>query len=242
MIAELADIILPRTCVVCGKRLDRHERHLCIHCQADMPLTYTWTMERNRMADKFNGTLQRDIESYEPYIFASSLFFYNGEANYRKIPHSIKYHGNISLGRAFGDMLGQKIAEAGHLADIDLVVPVPLHWTRAWSRGYNQAEVIATSIAKRLNSKLSSDLLYRRRKTRTQTKLDVGKKATNVENAFAIRSKGLEKAVRGNARHILIVDDVFTTGATLKACYKALRRHFPPSVRISVATLCLVGD
>ena len=239
MLKELADIILPRECVVCGGRLDRYEKHLCIYCMADLPLTYTWTMTRNQMSDRFNELIQKDLLSYEPYIFASSLFFYSGEANYRKIPYSIKYHGNTSIGRMFGRMLGERMHSAKHFSDVDLVIPVPLHWTREWKRGYNQSEVIASEIAKSMQAELETRLLYRRRRTTTQTKLDVEHKMQNVSGAFAIREKVLAEIPE--VRHILIVDDVFTTGATLKACYRALRGYFPISVRISIATLGLVG-
>lgn len=239
MLKELADIILPRECVVCGDRLDRYEKHLCLHCLADLPRTFTWMMPHNPMADKFNELIQRDLESYEPYIFASSLFFYSGEANYRKIPQALKYHRNISIGKMFGKALGERMAAAGHLSDVDTVIPVPLHWLRAWQRGYNQAEVIAAEIAEAMHAELHTGLLYRRRNTRTQTKLDVEHKTLNVSGAFAVKEKALNKVAA--ARHILIVDDVFTTGATLKACYRALRPYFPNSVRISIATLGLVG-
>lgn len=241
MLNELLDVILPRECVVCGERLDRCERHICLHCLAGLPLTYTWDMAHNRISDKFNETVQRDISSYEPYIFASSLFFYNGEADYRKILYSLKYHGNMSLGRMFGNMLGKKIGKAGHFADINLVIPVPLHWTRKWKRGYNQAETIAAAVARQLNADLETGLLYRKRRTKTQTRLNVVQKAANVADAFAVREKRAGKILHDTG-HILLVDDVFTTGATLKACYLALRRHFPASVRISVATLGFVGD
>lgn len=239
MLRELLDIILPRECVVCGDRLDRYEKHLCLHCLADLPQTYTWTMTHNPMADRFNELIQRNLNAYEPYVFASSLFFYSGEANYRKIPYSLKYHGNISIGKMFGRMLGERLAAAGHLSDVDTVIPVPLHWMRAWRRGYNQAEVIASEIAKAMQADMQCGLLYRRRRTGTQTRLDVEHKTLNVSGAFAVREKGLAKAQK--AKHILIVDDVFTTGATLKACYRALREYFPNSVRISVATLGFVG-
>lgn len=240
MLKELLDIILPRECIVCGDRLDRYEKHLCLHCLADLPMTYTWTMPRNRMADKFNELIQRDLQAYEPYSFASALFFYSAEANYRKIPYSIKYHGNTSAGKMFGMMLGKKLAAAKHFSDVCTVIPVPLHWMRAWRRGYNQAEVIASEIAKAMNAELRTDLLYRRRRTKTQTKQDMENKMANVKGAFALKEKALAKT--SGFRHILIVDDVFTTGATLKECHRTLRQYFPASVRISVATLGFVGD
>ena len=123
-----------------------------------------------------------------------------------------------------------------------MIMPVPLHWAREWKRGYNQAEVIASALASETGVPLRTDVLKRRRRTRTQTRLDIEGKARNVAGAFSVSD---DAAVifrsGGNVRHILLVDDVFTTGSTLTACFTALRTVFPPGVRISVATLGFVG-
>lgn len=203
------------------------------------------------------------------YVFAAALFFYRAESGYRRIPYQIKYHGDIPAGRFFGQMLGEKIASAEHFADVDTVIPIPLHWTRKWSRGYNQAEIIAREVASALGAELRTDILERCRRTRTQTKLTIEGKAANVQGAFSVRP-GIINSVRttdsnnslrpitncpprpcrnkadaygpAGPKHLLLVDDVFTTGSTLHACYAALREVFPPSVRISVATLAFVGE
>ncbi len=207
----------------------------------------------------------------EHYSYAAALFFYHSEAGYRHIPYQIKYHGNIALGRYFGKMLGQKLAGGGEKdegggrqtagpgggvwEDVDMVVPVPLHWARRWKRGYNQAEVIARGVAEAMGVPVRTDILERRRRTRTQVKVGIEEKGRNVSGAFAVSEaaqgkfggcaaramedgKGTEDAEC--IRHILLVDDVFTTGSTLEACHNALRKVFPPPVRISAVTLgCL---
>lgn len=202
------------------------------------------------------------------YAYATALFFYRAESGYSQIPRQLKYHGDIPAGRLFGQMLGKKIASAEHFADVDAVIPVPLHWTRKWSRGYNQAEIIAREVAAELGAELRTDILKRSRRTRTQTKLSVEGKAANVQGAFSVCPGILDSFRITNSnhdlsptthnlpqpcspkadisdltglKHLLIVDDVFTTGSTLYACYTALREVFPPSVRISVATLGFVG-
>ena len=198
------------------------------------------------MADRFNEVLQGGLEklwngmqetscSHERYAYATALFFYEMDAEYRHIPHQIKYHGNISAGRYFGMMLGRRLAETEWLSDIDVIIPVPLYWKRRWSRGYNQAEVIASGIAAATGIQVRTDVLKRIRKTETQTKLDISEKAANVSGAFAA------KAVPDKVSHVLLVDDVFTTGSTLGECFSALRSILPPDVRISVATLGFVG-
>lgn len=233
------EIVLPRICLVCGQRLLLNERHLCLDCLADLPLTFFWSMSHNPMADRFNEMIQnRGSSEHERYAYAASLIFYHSEAEYRLIPYQIKYHGNTDAGRFFGRMLGRRLAASEQFVDVDMVVPVPLHWTRRLKRGYNQAEVIASAAAESMGIPLRTDLLKRRRRTRTQTKMEVEDKVSNVTGAFTASPGSSDTS---DIRHILIVDDVFTTGSTLYACFSALRTVFPPSVRISIATLGFVG-
>ena len=151
---------------------------------------------------------------------------------------AIKYNGNISAGRYFGKMLGRRLARSELYKDVDMVIPVPLHWTRRWKRGYNQAEVLASGVAEIFKIPLKADILKRRRRTQTQTKMSIENKSRNVSGAFSISDEYIPQR---DIRHILLIDDVFTTGSTLMACFTALRSVFPPGVRISVATLGFVG-
>ena len=241
-----SDILLPRLCIVCGRRLLLDEKHLCLDCLADLPQTYFWTMSHNPMADKLNAIIQEqmnrgDSYNHENYAFAAALFFYHSEADYRLIPYQIKYHGNISAGRFFGKMLGRRLASSDIYSDVDLVIPVPLHWTRKWKRGYNQAEVIASGAADALGVPMRTDVLKRQRRTTTQTKIDVENKHLNVADAFSADGSACTDLTENGIRHILLIDDIFTTGNTSCACFHALRILLPSSVRISVATLGFVG-
>ena len=240
------DILLPRLCIVCGRRLLLDERHLCLDCLADLPQTYFWTMSHNPMADKFNATIQDqlsggDSSCHESYAFAAALFFYHSEADYRLIPYQVKYHGNIKAGRFFGKMLGKRLASSEMFNDVDMVIPVPLHWTRRWKRGYNQAEVIASGVADILGVQMNPEILKRWKRTATQTKMEVDEKKMNVSGAFTVDIASAADISVNGVKHLLIVDDVFTTGSTLFACFAALRTAFPSSVRISIATIGFVG-
>ena len=264
----LCDLFLPRNCIVCGRQLGVHERDLCLYCRADLPLTHYWDLSHNPMADRFNLLIQKDIEAaddagaaeapglkdaagaplrHEPYAYAVALFFYHSDAGYRKIPQALKYHAAIDAGMRFGRLLGRKIDSSPYLRDIDAVIPVPLHWRRKWHRGYNQAEVIAREIAGALGVRMLSRILSRERPTRTQTRLSVEAKARNVAGAFRLRPGAPALFARltagepgRRAPHLLLVDDVFTTGATLHACYRVIREAFPDA-HISIATLAVVG-
>ena len=289
-IVALGDLFMPRECLACGCRLGMRERHLCLSCAADTPYTRFWLQPHNPLADRFNAVLERH-RGTEPmdYAYAVALMYYKGA--YRAIPRALKYHGDLAAGRHFGALLGRRLAVAPHFADIDLVIPVPLHWTRRRARGYNQAAILAQALVDGFRSAprcpgsaghdeapvtpgltgslpvFRTDLLVRARRTRTQTRLSVEQKARNVASAFQVperfsflsrlqglfplRHYGLDIPPRhsgldpespatalASARHILLVDDTFTTGATLYACYAALRPY--TSARISIATLAAV--
>ena len=188
----------------------------------------------------------------EPYAFAAALFFYNADSGYRRIPWHLKYEGGLAAGRFFARMLGVRLAASPQFADVDVVIPVPLHWTRRWQRGYNQAEVIARELADVLGAELRTDILRRSRRTRSQVRLPLAAKSANVRGAFSLRRSAgiLREMPEGSAqntsilraRHILLVDDTFTTGSTLNACRAVLRQAFPPPTRISVATLAYVSS
>ena len=237
-VRAMIDMLLPRTCLVCGRKLNIQEKYLCLHCASDLPLTRFGQISHNPMADRFNEAIQKGLDDswrQEVYAFASALFFYEDESGYKHIPHQIKYQGNISAGRYFGRMLGKELQSAEWAADIDMVIPVPLHWKRRWSRGYNQAEIIAEGVSSELCIPMRTDILRRVRRTETQTRLDVPEKSANVAGAFKVCT-----SVAG-LKHILLIDDVFTTGSTLHSCFLALREVYPYPIRISVATLGFVG-
>ena len=259
-LTALADLFLPRLCCVCGEELGMNERDICLGCLAQMPLTHNWTLPRNPMAERFNALIaggeadEWDLreaspgseapeeggleqENPTPYSYAVALFNFAKEGGFRHITYRLKYGRDIALGRHFAGMLGEKIAAAEQFGDLDAVIPVPLHWTRRLSRGYNQAEVIAKEIAAKTGAPIRTDILRRRKATRTQTRLSVEAKKQNVSGAFTVRRSSPKSPP---PRHILLVDDVFTTGSTLYNCYLPLREAFGEKVRISVATLGVV--
>lgn len=194
------------------------------------------------MADRYNACLSKEDNGFEPYAYATALFYYDAESGYGKITQALKYHRDIGAGAFFSHMLGKELMSSELFRSVDTIIPVPLHWTRKLKRGYNQADVIAKELstltgALCLNG--ADNPLIRTRRTGSQTRLGAKQRANNVKGAFRLRNDiltGIE------AKHILLVDDVFTTGATITSCHQILRSMLPEETRISAATLAFVTD
>ncbi len=237
-------LVFPRVCLSCGRTLLRSERCLCATCIQDLPRCRFALQRHNPMADKFNARFDND--TYEPFSYAAALFFYpedslGEDVHYDRITKAIKYNSNFEAASLFSDLLAEELASSPLFSDVDMVIPVPLHFLRHWKRGYNQAELIARSIARRLDAGLCTKTLKRRRRTRSQATLPMESKASNVQGAFVLRDNKSKQRLPKEPRHILLVDDVFTSGSTLDECRKALRRRYGMQVRISIATLAFVG-
>lgn len=237
---ELADMVWPRHCGVCGEILDVHEKHVCTRCLADMPRTYFWS---------WRGNPAEQILWARTYLEGVvSLFYYSRDNDYRRLLHALKYKGDIALGLWLGRLLGTLMRTAYPVPDV--IVPVPLHWRRKWKRGYNQAEVIARGISEglagisrraaspALRVPVRRDILRRIRYSTSQTRMSVGSKWENVSGAFVLRDpEAAAEALAG--RHVLLVDDVLTTGATVEACWDALRTI--PGIKVSYASIAYVA-
>lgn len=226
-LCAIADLVMPRVCVVCGRPLIPAEKDICLACMADFPFTRFASRSHNPMADKFNALVEDNR-----YCYAAALYHYSEDAGYKHISQALKYHRNFAVGKHFGKMLGEDLASSGLFKDVDAVIPVPLHWTRQWKRGYNQAEVIAEAVAEVLGCPVVKGALKRTRRTSTQTRLSGAEKTENVAGAFACKPV--------EAGHILLIDDVFTSGSTFAACHRAVRDACPEGTRISAASLAFV--
>lgn len=224
-VASLGDLFFPRFCLVCGAKLDIGERHFCPRCADDIPLTYFWSWDGNpaeqRLADAH-------VEQ------ACSLFFYRRDSGYGKLIHQFKYDGDIRLGRRLAGMLADAMVTSGRFTAIDAVVPVPLHPLKKFRRGFNQSDVIARELASALGAAFEPKLIRRRRFTRTQTR--ARDRRSNMAGAFALNGKALRRLRSAGAFHILLVDDVLTTGSTITAVASVL----PSDFRLAAATLACV--
>ena len=214
-LTALGDLFMPRACLACGRRLGMRERHLCLGCAADVPYTRFWLQSHNPLADRFNAVLERYRGTeHMDYVYAVALMYYKGA--YRAIPRALKYHGDLAAGRHFGALLGRRLAASPHFADIDLVIPVPLHWTRFVRRGFNQADLICQGISAELGVPVVR-ALRRCKRTRQQARLSRRERILNLTGAFSPTD-----STKCEKRAILVVDDVLTTGATLASAATAL--------------------
>lgn len=219
-------ILFPDLCCHCGEPLVGDERYLCTSCMTRI----TWAGG----ADHPGNNVEQRLIGRIPVEAAAALLIFRKDSVVQDIVHQIKYHGHDALARQYGHLLGIELARSGRFQHIDCVVPVPLHRRKKLERGYNQSELLAEAVAKDLHCPVAARNLYRKRYTDTQTHKSRLDRLDNMANVFGVRHP---EAWAG--KHILLVDDIITTGATSEACYHALQSI--PGLRISVAALALAG-
>lgn len=219
---DFLELFYPSLCITCGERLVSQEKFLCSGCWVDLPVSRYHLEPDNKVAKLFWGRV--------PVENATSFFFYRKGSRYQKLIHCIKYQGMKELGFDAGRRFGILLAESDHFRSVDLIVPVPLHPKKEKKRGFNQSEWIARGISAWLNKPLSTGNLHRTVNTATQTRKDRFGRWQNVNGIFRA-----DDPQEFQNKHILLVDDVVTTGSTLEACAFEILKI--PSARVSISTL-----
>lgn len=217
------DFISPRQCVVCGERLAPTERSLCSVCVLHLPrTTYQFTPEDNPMAQLF--------WHLTPVERAAALLFYEPHSEMARLVYDMKYHDRPDIGEDMGRLMANEMQFARYFDGIDVLLPVPLSRKRMRQRGYNQSEQLAIGISDITHLPVVTKALRRKHFVKSQTQLSRHERQENVDDMFELRDGSLLQD-----KHILLVDDICTTGATLMACIEVLKDI--PGIHLSVLTL-----
>jgi len=225
-ILSLVDLFYPRLCLACQKNLVSVETSICLHCNYNLRPTSYHTITPNPVLERFWGRVELE--------HATTAYSFNKGGLLQHLIHQLKYENKPQIGIELGKMHGSLLKETAPYNTVDYIIPVPLHPKKKHLRGYNQATMIAKGLAMSMEKKWSSDYLIRTDNTETQTQKSRLDRFSNVENAFGINNEqGLE------GKHLLLVDDVITTGATLEACAHTLLAI--KGVKVSVVAIALAS-
>jgi ComF family protein len=212
MMEKTFHLLFPDVCVICSSLLSGSERYCCTACISGF--------DRFRSPSEAEEVLRHAIATRfsDKFLFDRgwSLFWFHKDNPLQKALHAMKYDGLFTIGAVLGQQLGQWMLEGDIPGDLDCIVPVPLHYLKKVERSFNQAEKIAEGIGKTISKPVRPDLLKRIRYTESQTSLPAPLRRKNPEGAFQAGKSSMP-------RHILLVDDVITTGATMVAAASALR-------------------
>lgn len=203
---DLISLLYPKTCIGCGsEELIHAEAVLCVECMAALPETNFHLKQNNPVSKVFFGRI--------PVESATAYAYFTKHSIVQNMLHELKYKGNVHAGIVMGEMFARKLKSCNWLADIQAVIPLPLHRKKEKKRGYNQAAVICRGITNVADIPVLDRVVARSKRSETQTRKSRLERWTNIESKFDLINAG---AIEN--KHILLVDDVITTGATLEAC------------------------
>ena len=225
ILRDISDLLAPRLCMMCRERLSAQEGPVCTSCYMHLPFTKYHLVEHSPLEKQFWGLF--------PVGKAVAMFHHDGEKT-RHIIYSMKYWRHPSVGRWLAETFAEELKEVNFFADIDGIVPLPLHWHRQLSRRYNQSHYIAEGIHNRTGLPIWKDVVKRVKDNPPQVHKKGVERRENVDGVFR-----LTRPERIANRHVLLVDDVATTGSTLASCAQELAKA--PNVKISVLTLAIAA-
>lgn len=227
MLNDFISLIFPQVCVSCGKSLYKNENCICTFCSYHLPKTNFHADSANPIAKIFWGRIN---------IFSASAYYNFGKGGkVQHLIHQLKYRGQKNIGVAIGKYYGYDLKKSEFFNTVEMIIPVPLHPKKHKKRGYNQSEFFALGLAESMKAGTDFTSLYRAFESETQTKKSRFNRWKNVETVFQIKD---DHQLKG--KHILLVDDVITTGATLEACAQTLLMI--PRVKISIATIAYANN
>lgn len=224
ILTTLLSLFFPDCCFICDNTLVEGEKYICTSCRLKLPVTGYSTQLENNAADRFKGKI--------PYSKVASFLYYNKGGIAQKIIAHIKYKGHAGFGIFMGELMARNFSDS-FFEDIDIIIPIPLHPKKLRKRGYNQAEEIAKGIS--LVTHIPTHTEWVLRKTQTNTQTQKGRYARWLNTIDVFEAKTIPNLKN---KHILIIDDVLTTGATIESCAEAILKHYP-EIKISILTLAV---
>lgn len=225
LIRDIMNFLLPRQCIICGTTLTGHEHSLCGNCLLRLPRTDCHLVEHNYMERLFWSRIP---------IERAAAFFHHDGIKVRSILYNLKYYSRPDVAFDMARIYAEELDESDFFAGIDCIVPVPLHWRRRLKRRYNQSDYIAKGLSKHTGIPVLTNVVKRVVNNPSQTKMNSIDRKQNVERIFCLTQP---EKIRG--KHVLLVDDVITTGSTLISCAQELAKA--GDVRISVLTLAIAS-
>lgn len=219
---DFLSLVFPKVCYACGKSLFKKEDCICTYCHYHLPRTDFHLKADNPVHKLFWGRI--NIHA------AAAMYLFNKGSKVQRLIHQLKYRGKKEIGISLGKYYGRELKRSPLFATADMVIPVPLHLKKLKKRGYNQSALFAQGIAESLQVENDTEVLIRAKASQTQTKRSRFDRWKNVEEIFQVTEPG-----KIEGKHILLADDVVTTGATLEACAAKLLEV--PGTKISVVTI-----
>jgi ComF family protein len=219
---DFFSLVYPSVCMACGESLLKHEDCICSQCIYYLPKTNFHLQSENAVSKLFWGRVK--VEN------ACAFYYFKKEGKVQNLLHQLKYKGQKQVGIKLGNLYGLDLKQDKKFEEISLILPVPLHPDKEKKRGYNQSEQFAQGLAQSMEIPYATDLLVRNFASETQTKKSKYKRWENVNSIFEINNPDALKD-----KHILLVDDVITTGATIEACAQHILSV--PGTRVSIAAI-----
>ncbi len=222
IIKKFFNLFFPRVCAVCGEELLEEETGLCLQCLYRLPKTNNFDIKDNSAEKLLAGRI--------PFDRIATFCVYSDGGTLQPLIHHLKYRNKKEIGLMLGRLFANDLLNSDLLKPIDFIVPVPLHPKKEKQRGYNQVEFIAKGLSEVTGLPVSTGILVRKMHNPTQTKRTKTERWLNVQGIFDVTNSEIY-----HDKHILLVDDIMTTGSTVEACGVALQKC--KSIKISIATI-----
>lgn len=224
LLADMLEVFLPRECHICGCHLRDSEEFFCVRCLESLPRTRYHLYDLNPMEKRFAGIL--------PFVRATGHFFYSRNSHLSNAIHDMKYRRFPNIGRKLGEVVGEELLASGFFDGADMVAGVPMHWWKRTKRGYNQADFIAKGVSLATGLPICT-CLSANRAHKTQTAMTLDQRQANLKGTFSVNRPELLQG-----KGLVIVDDVCTTGSTLRILGEEIMGQVP-DCRLFLLSLCV---